>query len=99
MDKTEIAEAKGESMIDFAKMVLSPNGSGDLDCAAWGLQEALTLDSKNAEAAALLKEIIAIIDQRFDAGDSRGTECHIILRRESPSPYVRAIEGVRVNNK
>jgi hypothetical protein len=82
-------------MIEFAKMVLSPNGMDDLDCAAWGLQEILALDPENVEAAALLKQIIARIDQRFDAGDSRGTECHIILGRESPSPYVRAKENAR----
>lgn len=86
---------KSESRIKFAKMVLSPDGMDDLDCAGWGLQEILTLDPGNAEAAALLKEIIAKIDQRFDAGDSRGTECHIIMGRESPSPYVRAMERAR----
>lgn len=83
---------KSESAIGFAKCVLSPKGLDDLDCAGWVLQEILALDLENAEAAALLKEIIARIDQRFDAGDSRGTECHRILRRESPSPYVRAKE-------
>lgn len=86
-------------MIEFAKMVLSPGGMDDLDCAAWALQETLTLDPENAEAAALLEEIIARIDRRFDAGESRGTECHRILGRESPSPYVRAMEGARVSSK
>lgn len=83
---------KSESMIKFAKKVLSLDGIDDLDCAGWGLQEILTLEPANAEAAALLKEIIARIDQRFDAGDSRGTHCHIIMGRESPSSYVRAME-------
>jgi hypothetical protein len=90
---------KSESLIEYAVMALSPDGMDDLDCAAWALQETLTLDPENAEAPALLKEIIARIDQRFDAGDSRGTECHIMLRRESPSPYVRAKESARVNSK
>jgi hypothetical protein len=97
--RLRLLRLKSESMIEFARMVLSPNGMDDLDCAGWGLQEILTLDPENAEAAALLKEIIARIDQRFDAGDRRGTECHRILRRESPSPYVRAIEGTEVNSK
>jgi hypothetical protein len=86
---------KSESRIKFAKIVLGPDSMDDLDCAGWGLQEILALDPENAEAAALLKEIIARINQRFDAGDSRGTECHIIMGRESPSPYVRAMERAR----
>lgn len=86
---------KSESMIKFAKKVLSPDGIDDLDCAGWGLQEILTLEPENAEAEALLKEIIARIDQRFDAKDSRGTHCHIIMGRESPSPYVRAMESTQ----
>ncbi len=86
---------KSETAIKFAKMVLSPNGIDDLDCAGWELQEVLALDPENAEAAALLKDIIARIDQRFDAGDGRGTGCHITIKRESPSPYVRAKERVR----
>jgi len=83
-------------MIKFAKMVLGPHGLDDLDCAGWVLQDILNLEPENAEVAALLKEIIARIDQRFDAGDSRGTNCHIILRRESPSPHVRAMENARL---
>jgi len=90
---------RSESLIEYAVMALSPDGMDDLDCAAWALQETLTLDPENTEAPPLLKEIIARIDQRFDAGDSRGTECHRILGRESPSPYVRAIEGARVKSK
>ena len=86
---------KSESRIKSVKMVLSPDGMDDLDYAGWGLQEILTLDSENAEAATLLKAIIASSAQRFDAGDSRGTGCHIIMRRESPSPYVRAVERTR----
>ena len=86
---------KSESMIKFAKMVLGPHSMDDLDCAGWGLQEIMTLEPENAEAAALLKEIIARIDQRFDAGNTQGTHCHIIIGRESPSPYVRAMEGSR----
>lgn len=88
--------SKIESCIKFAKMVLSPDRKlDDLVCAAWGLQEVLTLDLNNAEATVLLEEIIAKIDQRFDAGDTRGTECHIIMSRESPSQYVRAKESTR----
>ena len=87
---------KVESYIKFAKMVLDPNEDlDDLDCAGWGMQEILTLDPKNEEAAALLKEIIDRINQRFDAGDSRGTGCHIIMGRESPSLYVREKESAR----
>jgi hypothetical protein len=93
--RLRLLRLKGESMIEFAKMVLSPSGTDDLDCAAWGLQEMLILEPGNKEAEALLKEIITRINQRFDAGDRRGTECHIILGKESPSPYVRAIEGDR----
>jgi hypothetical protein len=78
----------------FAKLMLN-SGDGDLDCAAWSLQNILTLDPENSEAAALLKEVLSKIDQRFDARDSRGTYCHIIMRRESPSPYVRAVEVAR----
>lgn len=81
-----------EFAIKFAKIQLG-YADGDLDCAAWGLQDILTLDPDNVEAAVVLEEIIAEIDQRFDAGDSRGTECHIIMEGESPSPYVRAMEG------
>jgi hypothetical protein len=81
-----------KSAIYYAKMELNSD-NGDLDCAAWGLQDILTLDPTNAESTVFLKEVIAKIDQRFDAEDSRGTECHHILKRESPSPYVRAMEA------
>lgn len=87
-----------ESRIKFAKMVLGPGGVDDLDCAGWGLQEILAVDPENEEAVALLKEVIAKIDARFDAGDNRGTECHIVLGKESPSPHVRTIEKARLKN-
>jgi hypothetical protein len=85
---------KVENRIKIAKMTLDPNNKtwDDLDCAALGLQQTLIEDPENAAAAELLKEIIAEIDRRFDAGDDRGTECHFIGGWESPSPYVRAKE-------
>jgi hypothetical protein len=88
--------SKIESYVKFAKNVLSPDINwDDLDCAAWGLQEILTVDPDNAEAADLLKEIITEIDRRFNAGDSSGTECHIVMGRESPSPSVRTNVSAR----
>ena len=70
-------------------------GPGDLDCAAWALEEALAIDPSNEEAAILLKEIIARIDQAFDSRDIMPILCHMALNRESPSPYVRAKEAER----
>jgi len=92
---------KVESYIKWAKMTLDPKRElEDFDCAGLGLQEILTtLDPENAEAAVLLKEIIAEIDRRFDAGITRGCDCHLIGGWESPSPYVGAKErdaGYRV---
>jgi tetratricopeptide (TPR) repeat protein len=85
---------KVENYINFAKVVLNPDKNfDDLDCAGVGLQEILTtLDPENAEAALLLKEIIAEINRRFDAGITRGCECHLIAGWESPSPYIREQE-------
>lgn len=95
--KLRLLSLQKERMIEFTKLVLSPHGLDDLDCAGWALQEILNVEPENTEVAELLKEIIARIDQRFDAGDSRGTNCHIIMGRESPSPYVCAKESARLN--
>jgi hypothetical protein len=89
-----IDAGKVESTIEIAKMVLNPDNKvwDDLDCAGLALQEVLTLDPENTEAASLLKEIITEIDKRFDAGDITGIACHLIGGWESPSPHVRAQE-------
>jgi tetratricopeptide (TPR) repeat protein len=85
---------KVESYIKFAKIVLDPDKSfDDLDCAGDGMREILTtLDPENVEAAALLKQIIAEIDRRYDAGDDSSILCHRFSDWECPSPYVRARE-------
>ncbi len=87
-----------ESKIKYARVQLSRD-DGDLDCAGWGLQEALTIDPDNKAAAALLKEIIVRIDRAFDSGDKMPILCHTVLHRESPSPYVHAMEAARSRNK
>jgi len=97
--ETAVMKAKSiHSKLSYARIQLGLD-DGDLDCAGWGLQEALSIDPDNTEAADLLKEVIARIDRVFESGDRMPILCHTVLRRESPSPYVRAMEAGRLGKK